>query len=110
MLLEGLDESGSTLKDAALSVVGSVAALGHSVAGDEIIKNSLANFAFENYEIAAYNSLIVLAEAGGFKKAIDVLRQNLAEEEAMAAWLENNLADVTLKFAQLKDAGESAKI
>jgi ferritin-like metal-binding protein YciE len=110
MLLEGLGETGSTLKDTALSMAGSMAAMGHSVAGDEIIKNSLANFAFENYEIAAYNSLIVLAEAGGFNKAISVLQQNLAEEEAMAAWLEDNLADVTLQFAQLRDAGLSAKI
>lgn len=109
-LLDGLGESPSALKDTALSLVGSTAALGHSVAGDEILKNSLANFAFENYEIAAYNSLIVLAEAGGFSQAIDILKQNLAEEEAMAKWLQNNLPDVTLQFAQLRDAGVSAKI
>lgn len=41
MLLEGLDESRSTIKDTALSMVGSVAAMGHTMAGDEIIKNSL---------------------------------------------------------------------
>ena len=109
-LLEGIDESPSSLKDAALSTVGTMATLGHSVAGDEIIKNSLANFAFENYEIAAYNSLIVLAEAGMFNKAIDLLQQNLSQEEAMAAWLEQNLRTVTLRFAQLSDAGETAKV
>ncbi|WP_245426888.1 DUF892 family protein [Mesorhizobium sp. YM1C-6-2] len=87
-----------------------LAAPGHSVAGDEILKNSLANFAFENYEIAAYNSLIVLAEAGGFSQAVDILKQNLAEEEAMAKWLQDNLPDVTLQFAQLRDARVSAKI
>lgn len=38
------------------SAFGSMAAMGHSAAGDEIIKNSLANFAFENYEIAVYKS------------------------------------------------------
>ncbi|MER9445739.1 ferritin-like domain-containing protein [Mesorhizobium sp. M0340] len=54
---------------------------------DEIIKNSLANFTFENYEIAAYNSLLVLAEAGRFQDAERVLKQNLSEEEAMANWL-----------------------
>lgn len=71
----------------ALSMVGRAAALGHSMAVDEIIKNSLANFAFENYEIAAYNSLLVLTEAGGFQDPERVLRQNLSEEEAMANWL-----------------------
>jgi ferritin-like metal-binding protein YciE len=109
-LLDGLDESNSTLKDAALSAAGTIAALGHSVAGDEILKNSLANFAFENYEIAAYNSLITLAEAAGYSDALDALSQNLAEEEAMAKWLEDNLADVTLQFAQLREAGGPAKV
>ena len=31
--------------------------MGHTLAGDEILKNSFANFAFENFEIAAYKSL-----------------------------------------------------
>ena len=109
-LLEDLNEDSSSLKDAALSAAGTIAAIGHTVAGDEIIKNSLANFAFENYEIAAYNSLIALAEAGMFNQAIDLLRQNLSEEEAMAEWLSQNLRTVTLRFAQLRDAGESAKV
>jgi ferritin-like metal-binding protein YciE len=85
--------------------MGTVAALGHSIAGDEIIKNSLANFAFENYEIAAYNSLIVFAQAGMFNQAIDLLQQNLSEEEEVAEWLRQNLRSVTLQFAQLRDAG-----
>ncbi|MER8543700.1 ferritin-like domain-containing protein [Mesorhizobium sp. M1334] len=67
-------------------MVGRAAALGHSMAVDEIIKNSLA-FAFENYEIAAYNSLLVLTEAGGSQDPERVLRQNLSEEKAMANWL-----------------------
>ncbi|MER8844663.1 MULTISPECIES: ferritin-like domain-containing protein [Mesorhizobium] len=108
-VLEGLDEEHSTLKDTALSMVGSMAAMGHSMAGDEIIKNSLANFAFENYEIAAYNSLLVLADAGGFQHAETALRQNLSEEEAMADWLKENLSDVTLRYARLREAGETAK-
>ncbi|TPM96653.1 ferritin-like domain-containing protein [Mesorhizobium sp. B2-1-3A] len=108
-VLEGLDEEHSTLKDTALSMVGSVAAMGHSMAGDEIIKNSLANFAFENYEIAAYNSLLVLAEAGGFHDAEKALKQNLSEEEAMADWLRANLGDVTMRYAKLREAGATAK-
>ncbi|MER9655116.1 ferritin-like domain-containing protein [Mesorhizobium sp. M0152] len=61
-VLEGLDTEHSILTETALSMVGSMAAMGHSMAGDEIIKNSLANFAFD-HEIAAYNSLLVPAEA-----------------------------------------------
>lgn len=109
-ILTGLNEDHSTLKDLALSFTGSMAAMGHTVAGDEILKNSFANFAFENLEIAAYNSLLTIADAGGFGAAKSMLRENLVEEKAMAAWLENNLAAVTTKFLTLRGAGQTAKV
>lgn len=109
-VLDSLSEDRSALKDMALSFTGSMAAMGHSVAGDEIIKNSLANFAFENYEIAAYRSLITIAELGGFPELAPALNSNLDEEIAMARWLDDNLRGVTMKFASLKEAGASAKI
>jgi ferritin-like metal-binding protein YciE len=109
-ILASLDESTSTVKDWMLSAGGSMAAIGHSLADDEILKNSLANFAFENYEIAAYNSLVVMAEMGGFQGAIGALRENLSEEENMARWLSENLRDVTAEFVARREAGETAKI
>lgn len=109
-LLDGLGESSSKLKDTALSVMGTMAAMGHTIADDEILKNSFANSAFENFEIAAYNSLIVLSELSQFPQAAQVLQQNLAEEEAMAEWLRQNLAGVTRRYAELSEAGEKAKI
>lgn len=109
-ILTSLAEENSTLKDAALSFTGAMAALGHTVAGDEILKNSMANFAFENFEIAAYRSLITIAELGGFAAIVRPLQANLDEEVAMAAWLEQNLRPTTIKFASLKDAGTSAKV
>lgn len=108
-ILDGLGEDRNSLKDFALSVAGAFAAVGHTVAPDEILKNSMANFAFENFEIAAYKSLITLAEASGHSEAIPQLQLNLDEEIAMADWLDQNLEAVTLKFASLKEAGESAK-
>jgi ferritin-like metal-binding protein YciE len=109
-VLRQLNADRSTLKDMALSVVGTVAALGHTVAGDEILKNSFANFAFENFEIAAYKSLLTIADVGGFAFSIEALKTNLAEEEAMASWLDANLRAVTIKFASLSEAGETAKV
>src|SRR5690606_30489024 len=103
----GSDKSG--LKDMAMSLAGSFAAVGHTVAPDEIVKNSFANYAFENYEIAAYKSLITLARESGNLDAIPALEQNLAEEVAMAEWLDANIETVTLKFSSLKEAGETAK-
>jgi ferritin-like metal-binding protein YciE len=109
-ILSDLGEDHSTLKDIALSFTGAMAAMGHTLAGDEILKNSFANFAFENFEIAAYNSLVTVAELGGFPSAVSALRVNLSEEKAMASWLDANLRSVTIKFASLKEAGETAKI
>jgi len=109
-VLTSLSEDHSALKDMALSFTGSMAAMGHSIAGDEIIKNSLANFAFENYEIAAYKSLITIAELGGFPGLAPALKANLDEEISMAKWLDDNLRSVTIKFSSLKEAGMTAKV
>ncbi len=109
-ILQSLAEDHSSLKDMALSFAGKMAAMGHTVAGDEIIKNSLANFAFENFEIAAYKSLITIAEHGGFPGLAPALKSNLDEEIAMARWLDDNLKSVTMKFASLKEAGLTAKV
>lgn len=109
-ILASLDEDNSTLKDWMLSASGGMAAIGHSMADDEILKNSFANFAFENFEIAAYNSLLVMAEMGGFQGAMGSLRQNLSEEENMARWLSENLREVTAEFVTRREAGESAKV
>jgi ferritin-like metal-binding protein YciE len=47
-VLGSLNEEHSSLKDAALGLVGNLAALAHSPAPDEVLKNTLANFAFEH--------------------------------------------------------------
>src|ERR1041384_6051180 len=82
-VLDDLGESKSALKDLGLSVAGTMASLGHTVAPDEIVKNSFANFAFENFEIAAYKSLIELATQSHDTRAVELLEMNLDEELAM---------------------------
>jgi len=109
-VLESCGESRSGLKDAALSMGGTMAALGHAAAGDEILKDAFADYAFENYEIAAYTSLISLAEASGEQAAVAPLQQNLAEEQAMADWIKSNLDTLTTQYAGRRESGEPAKI
>jgi ferritin-like metal-binding protein YciE len=53
--------------------------MGHTIAVGEILKNSFANFAFENFEMTAYKSLSTMAEAGGHAAASGALEVNLAE-------------------------------
>jgi ferritin-like metal-binding protein YciE len=97
-ILHSLGEDSSTIKDAGLSLLGNMAALTHAVAQDEILKNSFANFAFENYEIAAYKSLCQMAELTGHTAAIAPLQQTLREEMNMAKWLEDNLSTITSTY------------
>lgn len=96
--LDGLGESASTLKDTAMSFLGNMAAMGHATAGDEILKNTFANNAFEHYEIAAYKSLLALADRAGATAAKTQLQQSLTEEERMAQWIDDNVGDVTLSY------------
>lgn len=100
-ILSGFDTSGSMLKDMGLSLSGGMAAITHSLAGDEIVKNSFANYAFEHFEIAAYKSLLTMAEDGGFATATPLLQQSLGEEQRMAQWIDDNLANVTRRYSQL---------
>ena len=87
-----------------------MAALGHAVAGDEILKDSFANFAFENFEIAAYRSLLVIADRGGFAFSVAPLTQTLREAEAMAGWIGDNLKVIILESVALGERGETAKV
>lgn len=96
--LDACGDSHSALKDAALSLLGNLTALGNALAGDEILKNTFADNAFEHYEIAVYKSLIALAEAAGMPEAVADLTLSLQEEEQMAAWLDAHVKDVTLAF------------
>lgn len=107
-LLSGLGTSHSAVKDSVMAVAGNVAGMMHTPASDEVIKNAFANFAFEHYEIAAYKALLVLAEITGHNAAVAPLTQSLGEEEAMARWIDEHLAETTRMFVSRSEAGETA--
>lgn len=98
--LEACGESTSTLKDATQSLAGNVVAMAHSMAGDEILKNTFADNAFENYEIATYKSLLTLCRPAGVDAARAPLELSLREEERMAQWIDANVEKVTMDYLQ----------
>ena len=104
-VLGSLSESHSSIKDTAMGILGNLAALGHTPAPDEVIKNTIANFAFEHYEMAAYKTLITMAEATGHSEAMSALRQNLSEEEAMARWIDEHMGPTTQMFLRRAESG-----
>lgn len=107
-ILESFGESHSALKDAVLGMAGNIAALGHAFAADEILKNAMANHAFENFEVASYVSLISLSEAASHSSHSMLLRETLKEEEAMAGWVKDNIPALTLKYVDLRAKNEQA--
>jgi ferritin-like metal-binding protein YciE len=107
-VLHGLSESHSAAKEAILGFGGNIAAIAHMPASDEIIKNTLANYAFEHFEIAAYEALGVMAEAVGDSGGVLAAKTSLAEEESMAHWIRDHIVPTTQKFLQLAAAGQTA--
>jgi len=106
--LSSLDEEHSAIKEAVLGLGGNIAALAHTAASDEIIKNTLANYMFEHFEIASYKSLIAMAEVLGHAPGESAARASLVEEERMAAWLDEHIAPTTVAFLERVRAGVTA--
>ena len=96
--LEMLGSTPSTLK----TVTGQMLELGKGVttmfARDERVKDFLAAYASEYFEVACYKSLIAGAEAAGEEEIVPLLEQNLKEDTAMAEWLDMNIAAITRDY------------
>jgi ferritin-like metal-binding protein YciE len=106
--LDGQGEKPSTVKESVLGAAGNAAAIFHSPAQDEILKNLYADHALENYEIAAYRSLIAIAERAGDTASVTAFRQSLSEEEAMAKRVSEQIEPVTAKYLELTLSGAEA--
>ena len=104
-----LDGNTSAVKDAVGKVSAGFGALLGSTAPDEVVKDTLANYAFEHFEIACYRSLVAAAEAVGDVQTARVCADILREEEAMAAWLADHVAEVTRAYMERDLAGLQAK-
>jgi ferritin-like metal-binding protein YciE len=111
--IEGcIERHGSTpsrLKDAGAMFIGNMQALGGAFMADEIVKGSIMSYTFEHLEIACYRSLIGAAEELGDAETVRVCSDILREEEAMAAWLEQRLPELTREFLRRRRAGQQAK-
>jgi ferritin-like metal-binding protein YciE len=102
--------SPSTLKDAVTGLMGNLAAVGHSLTSDEVVKNSFANYAFEHFEQAAYMSLIAMAEGVDDQEAIPLLRQNLEQEIGFGKFCGDQIVPTTRRYMELSASGQTAKV
>lgn len=107
-ILHSLGSDRSLLKDWITQLMGNAAAIAHVPMADEILKNTFANHAFEAFEIAAYKSLITMAEVTGHSHHVVSLRQSLEEEQRMAQWIFDNVDKVTRMYLEKEARGEKA--
>jgi ferritin-like metal-binding protein YciE len=107
-MLHTFGEDRSLLKDMATQFMANMAAAGHMPMADEVLKNTFANHAFENFEIASYKSLIAMADVAGYQKFIPALEQSLGEEEKTAQLIYDSIEPITLKYLTREAQGLKA--
>lgn len=81
----------STLKEMVADLIDGVIGMGSGTAKDRLLKNAIAEYAIEHYEIASYKALMTAAEALNDQETARVCRDILLEEQEMAGWLDQNL-------------------
>lgn len=92
--LSSLGGTHPVLKEGVSKLVNLVAGLGTSAANDTVVKNGIADFATEHFEIACYTSLIQTGTELGETQIATVCKGILKEEKAMAKVLEAQLKEV----------------
>ncbi len=102
--------STSTIKAAGAKMVALGQAMSGMFVGDEVMKASIASYAFEAMEISSYTILIATAEQVGDMETARICQQILREEEAMADWLKQNLPTLTQQYLRREETpGVTAK-
>jgi ferritin-like metal-binding protein YciE len=89
--IESLGGSVSKVKSALAGMMGSVQGMANKPAGDTMVKNALADYSAEHFEIASYRALIEGARALGEEQIALKLTAILHQEEDMARFLEQKL-------------------
>jgi len=90
-LLKSLGSNTSTVKTGMGIMTESMKGFGTSMARDERIKDLLASYAMEHFEIACYKALVVAAERAHLTEVSETCNQIIDDEELMARTLDDAL-------------------
>jgi ferritin-like metal-binding protein YciE len=107
-VLSSLGSSVSTLKETVTNTAGKVGAAVHALAQDETLKNLYAGFAYQYHQIAAYRSLIAIAELAGHSEHVALFRKSLEEEQLAAQGVDNLIEQVTRSYVERTARGAKA--
>lgn len=89
--IESLGGEVSGAKSAFASVFGAMQGMVTKPMGDTMVKNAIADYAAEHFEIATYRVLIDTAEQIGENDIARKLTDNLRQEQDMARFIEDKL-------------------
>jgi ferritin-like metal-binding protein YciE len=106
--IERLGGKTSTLKAGMSSVMGVVQGLSTAAAKDTLVKNCLADYGAEQFEVASYTALIAGAQALGDQETAMVCQEILREDQAMADWIIANLPAVVQETLQEQAAAHAS--
>ncbi|AJK48147.1 hypothetical protein BGL_2c00490 [Burkholderia plantarii] len=98
----------SALKDLGARSLATLQGFTSMLAADEVVKGAIASYAFENFEIATYRTLITAARTAGDADTLTVCERILPQEVAMANWLEQHLPQVVNAFLTRNPENEAA--
>ncbi len=99
----------SAIKDFGARSLAALQAFTAMFSSDEPIKNTISCFAFENFQVAAYRTLIATARTAGDTATLTVCERILPEEIAMAQWLEQHLSEIVNAYLAGTDEGTPAQ-
>jgi ferritin-like metal-binding protein YciE len=103
--VERLGGTTSALKTGMSSAMGVVQGLSTAVARDTLMKNCLADYSAEQFEVASYTALIAGAQALGDRDTAAICEQIRREDAAMAEWLAQRLPAVAQATLRQQDTG-----
>jgi len=89
--VERLGDDVSHVKSGMANFLGAVQGMSTMMANDKTVKDAMANYAIEYFEIASYMANAAAARELGYDDIADVCEMIITEEQDMADWLEMQL-------------------
>ena len=89
--VERFGDDVSHVKSGVANILGAVQGMSTVMAKDRMVKDAMANYAIEYFEIASYTAIAAAAREMGHEDIASVCETIITEEQDMADWLEMQL-------------------
>lgn len=89
--VERLDDNVSHVKSGMANFLGTVQGLSTVMADDKTVKNAMADYAIEHFEIASYLAIVAACREMGQDDIASICETIIQEEMKMADWLKQQL-------------------